>query len=169
MIFAGVTHFITNKMKIIAKTWLIGRSYAASIERRKNKKNETTDQFYEDAANAIIKFNKREKLDKKIKELKGTPLNEEMIKQLLIVHKELMEVLRKLTELNKRSFVSKYLHFHCDKVPLYDSRAKEAINSLSKDNKPEIDKIKENLKKELGKNNYNGEYLDFCSKYLVFV
>ena len=153
---------------VAAKIWLIGRAYAASIERRKNKKNETNDQFYEKVVNAIIKFNNQEELDKKIKELNSTQLNEDMIKQILIAHKKLLEVLKKLTELNKRSFVSKYLHFHCDKVPLYDSQANGAINALSKEHKTEVNKIKNNLNKDRGKNDYDEDYLNFCSRYLFW-
>ncbi len=153
--------------EIIAKMWLIGRSYAASIERRKNKKNETNDEFYSKVVNEVINFNRQEKLDERIKKLDNLEINKSMVKQLLVLHKDLLKLLEKLTKLDKRSFVSKYLHFHCENIPIYDSRAKIGMMALSKGFKKETKLIKKDLINELNKEEYDEEYLDFCSRYLA--
>ncbi len=120
-----------NKSEIIAKLWLIGRSYAAAIERRKNAK-ESSDLFYVKVSKAISKSN----LDSYIHQIpKGYQLNEEVILKVWDAHKFLTEELCKQTELYKISFVSKYLHFHCPVVPIYDSRAVRSMRIIYRDHK----------------------------------
>src|SRR3989339_652424 len=55
-----------NPEEICAKIWLIGRSYAASIERRTIKKH-INDDFYDYVVQEFIKFNHRNNFDKKLK------------------------------------------------------------------------------------------------------
>lgn len=115
-----------NVDEIMAKTWLIGRSYAAAIERRKNKKD-SNDNFYVEVANEIIKFGFDEQISKIPSNEK---LDEDTIRIIGEVHLYITKKFYQLTKLNKRSLASKYLHFHKPIVPIYDSRAKQAASEL---------------------------------------
>ena len=119
-----------NIDKIIAKIWLIGRTYAASIERRVHAQ-ESTDKFY-------IKVAKKMKdsgIDKQIQKIPSqNVLDEKSIEIISGVHCFLVKIFRELTQHNKVSLASKYLHFHKPIVPLYDSRANKSINRIIKEN-----------------------------------
>lgn len=125
-----------NKEEIEAKLLLIGRTYAASIERRKTKETKqynNGDFIYDHIMKMFINENGITRL---IKELDATitELNKEFdfnignVDKLLKIHKKLIDATFKYTKNEKRSLYSKYLHFHCPKaVYMYDSRAKSAI------------------------------------------
>ena len=141
----------TDPDVIVGKIWLIGRSYAAAIERRKGAKQET-DNFYFDIVAPNMKRIGR-MLDKKISTLSKSSSD---IECLLTTHKFLTDEFNKITNLQKRSLASKYLHFHCPKkVYIYDSRANKAINKLV---------IQPN--KRVLNNKYDKEYERFVWKVL---
>lgn len=101
---------------IVGKIWLIGRSYAAAIERRKNKdENDDDDFYYEVVAPKMLSIG--ETLDERIAELNNyTVLTEEKLDLVLNTHKMLTDAFFDITELEKRSLASKYLHFHCPQM-----------------------------------------------------
>jgi len=114
---------------IIAKIWLIGRAYAAAVERRKNAKV-TSDDFYEkDIVDAI----KKSKVDEWLANLPDQIANPwEQLSSAITAHKRLMDLFKEITELEKRALASKYLHFHRpDVFFLYDSRAKKALSMVT--------------------------------------
>lgn len=110
---------------IVAKTIILGRTYSASLERGRNKTVSRKEQtkvgkFYKEIAQNIQTFN----LDNRIDKIKKTHknINDDAIKEILSLHGELVSSLKQVTHSNKRSFVSKYLHFHMpDLVFIYDS------------------------------------------------
>ena len=106
-----------NNDVISGKVWLIGRAYAVAIERVREKKY-INDDFYSEIVPKI--FNEFYKdFDNDIKDIKENDLN-----NALSVHKKLTDAIKNVTGLEKRSFNSKYLHFHCpDIFYIYDSRA----------------------------------------------
>lgn len=135
--------------EIIAKIWLIGRSYAAAIERRRMDDKIANDMFYEKAAQEIKQssidfwFSKcRKEIDKNV---------------ILETHKNLVDLFYKITGLKKRSLASKYLHFHFpDKFFIYDSRAVNGLGKLAKDLKlPRINSSKNP--------DYDNNYANFYS------
>lgn len=145
---------------IIGKTVLIGRTYAAAIERRKNKiKEEQNDNFYIDKVAPEIK---KSKLDFYLNKLKlVTELNENNIPEILKLHFYLTNLIKELTDQNKRSFSSKYLHFHLPNLFfIYDTRAVKAIRLL-KTNLP--NKYKEQINTE----KVDKEYASFFYKCYV--
>ena len=118
--------------KIIAKVWLIGRSYAAAIERRKNKdkSNEKNDDFY---INSVTKVFKYPQIDEQLSSLKTITLLENNIPTILKTHHYLTDNVSKITFQNNRSFCSKYLHFHLPEIYfLYDTRAVNAMRNFNK-------------------------------------
>lgn len=143
---------------VIGKIWLIGRSYAAAIERRKNTDDYQGDDFYYDAvAPKMLEIG--DELDKRIESLKNnTGIIVDCVPEILSTHKFLMDIFVELTGLEKRSLASKYLHFHCpDKFFIYDSRAKTAIGKIVK---------KPNKKILSGIEDYDAEYGDFVCRML---
>jgi hypothetical protein len=60
--------------------------------------------------------------------LAGRRFDRESAAQIVELHGRVCRALLPYTgETWQQSFVSKYLHFHCDLIPIYDSRAQEAI------------------------------------------
>ncbi len=123
---------------ILAKTIIIGRTYAVSLDRGKDK-NKTekekklkfiNDDFYQ---KEIVPRFQNPKLDIYLSKLKRLKSPENHIKEILALHYYLTDLLVSLNGEDKRSFSSKYLHFHLpDLFFLYDSRAKSVINQFIK-------------------------------------
>lgn len=113
---------------IAAKIWLIGRAYAAAIERRKNK-DEENDNFY---ASRVVPIIQKSLLDNYLeKTTKFKKITDESILLILETHKYLTDVFTCVSGIEKRSLASKYLHFHCPHLFfLYDSRAVASLRSL---------------------------------------
>lgn len=117
---------------IVGKIWLIGRSYAVAIERRKNAVVVGDDFYYDVVAPKLLDIGPE--LDDRITRLrKSKGLIRDEIKLVLSTHKFLIDIFYELTGLEKRSLASKYLHFHCpEKLFIYDSRVRVAIKKLVK-------------------------------------
>lgn len=138
---------------IIAKIWLIGRSYAAAIERRKNA-DDTSDDFYE---TIVVEKIRKSQLDDWLAVLPARltdPWTE--LGAIITAHKRLMDLFSSMTGLEKRSLASKYLHFHRpDLFFIYDSRAKEAIGKAT----PRLNQIK-----SINAEDQDSEYHTFCRR-----
>lgn len=148
------THDTTEK--ILAKTWLIGRAYAAAIERRKNKnKSEISDDFYTDI---VVPTFEKSDLDIILADLKNyTEISSDSLPKIIDAHYYLTDFLFKITELRKRSFSSKYLHFHLPELFfIYDIRAVSAIQFYVK-------KLPKNLQVLADRENADNEYSNFFS------
>ena len=143
---------------VVGKIWLIGRSYAAAIERRKNADDYQGDDFYyESVAPMMLEIGKE--LDERLSYLNNTDgLIADCVPEILSAHKFLMDAFTELTGLEKRSLASKYLHFHCaEKFFIYDSRARMAIGKLVKrPDKSILTEVPE----------YDPEYGDFICRML---
>ena len=140
---------------IIGKIWLIGRSYAAAIERGSKRINYETD--VGPAIKAI-----GDTLDDKISHLAIYPqITRECLSDMLKTHHFLMKEFRNITGMDKRSLASKYLHFHAPNVVyIYDSLAQMHVSKYKLPYRP----LKMELQKELGANNVDDAYLDFVAK-----
>lgn len=108
---------------IVAKMWLIGRSYASSIERRRDSQSAKGDDFYLDTVGPRMKRSGVDMWFGVIRELRRPDLS-----VVVPVHKRLTDVFREISGLEMRSLASKYLHFHFPRaVYIYDERASRAI------------------------------------------
>lgn len=119
----------TDGEEIYAKVCIIGRTYAASLERGAgHDPKEGT--FYWDKIIPALKKAKIDKLIEPIRNYKRVTVGN--LPSLLSVHKELMNAISDQTNKKNRSFVSKYLHFHFrDLFFIYDSYAQEAIRNFT--------------------------------------
>lgn len=115
---------------VIAKVWLIGRSYAAAIERRRNKADEENDDFYVQTVGPAIV---RSGIDSWIEAARQYERpSTESFETLLEVHRRTTQLFSEISGLEKRSLASKYLHFHVPRLfYIYDTRAVEALRELS--------------------------------------
>ena len=113
---------------VLGKIWLIGRSYAAAIERRRNVK-ETTNDFYK---NKVVPVLLAPEIDDRLENLrKFKRIEDQSLEAILETHKYLMDAFHSITDQNNRSLASKYLHFHLpDLFYLYDSWAYRGLKVL---------------------------------------
>jgi hypothetical protein len=140
---------------IIGKLWIIGRTYAAALERRKNvTETPAGDNFYTNKV-APKMFASRNELDEKINKLYlHNQVNEENIPEILNTHQFLTTIFESLTKLKKRSLASKYLHFHIPQLFfIYDSRAIETARKIAKSLPNKSNIILSNC-------NYDSEYFE---------
>ena len=127
--------------EIIANVFLIGRSYAAAIERSGNK--EKNPHFYEETVAETIKKDGLI-IDNLIEKAKLSKCDDDILSLYIQVLKTFSEITKK----NNISLASKYLHFHIpDLFFIYDSRAGNGINILlsflSNTNRLKISQYKE--------------------------
>ncbi len=110
-----------NHEVIIGKMWLIGRAYAASIERGAGKDED----IYARIAPEIAASG----LDKWLADVSDVrSVDMENLHRVLAVHHRLTAFLKKHTRRERRSFASKYLHFHNPSAFfIFDSRADREI------------------------------------------
>ena len=117
---------------ILAKVWLIGRAYAAAIERRRRNSGEVFegDKFYTD--NVAPRMRKSQ-IDKWFLGLKGIrEPNEQNLGTILSAHFKLTNLFEEISGLEKRSLASKYFHFHFPHLFfIYDTRAVVALQGIS--------------------------------------
>lgn len=113
----------------IAKIWLIGRSYAAAIE-RKRRNAALGDRFYETKVGPTIAL---APIDTWLREIaKFERISLESQRPILEVHKKVMRLFSRISGRGNRSLASKYLHFHLPKhFFIYDSRAVSGMRMLA--------------------------------------
>ncbi len=118
----------TDNDAIVAKTWLIGRAYAVTLERRRNA-DVRGDAFY---IERVARAFRNSEIDKWFRDLKrkGACGNRQ---KAIETHKKLTDLLQSITDFENRSFASKYLHFHFpSQFYIFDSRADKSASKLAK-------------------------------------
>ena len=145
--------------EIHSKVKLIGRVYAAAIERRRGHFNDkTSDRFYRETVVHAFKTKGKE-LDAGIAALKASKGRlEDNAEKALELHKLLLGIIHGITQTDKRSLASKYLHFHCPACfPLYDTRARGAASKIV--HRPDVPAD--------WKKNFDPVYADFFARILA--
>src|SRR5207237_7780114 len=99
-----------NVNEILAKIWIIGRSYAAAIERRRKFHNYEGDSFHRHIVGPRMLAARIDDWLQPLKTIQRPSL--ENATQIIEVHKKLTDLFYQMTKLEKRSLASKYLHFH---------------------------------------------------------
>lgn len=120
-----------SRLSINAKLSIIGRSYATGIERKIRTRH------YQGSALETLGdhvWSCRHRLDSAMQSLRDVcePLTIEGMSLILKVHGRVLTLIRPALRPRQtpRSFVSKYLHFHCPAVPIYDSVAERELKKL---------------------------------------
>ena len=116
-----------DDVEVIAKIWLIGRSYAASIERgAKDKNNEKQEESIYEKIVPKVFSEYREKIDEALSKTSKSDLQ-----QIFYTYDLVLKCFNKITIKWHRSLTSKYLHFHQpDYFYLMDSRAKTGLQNV---------------------------------------
>jgi hypothetical protein len=119
-----------NVRAVVAKVWLIGRSYSAAIERhcKPLPSGAPTDALYTRVAHLL----KSSTLDSALRSLKKSgPHTETDLRVPVEIHYQMLRTLKPLTHRSPRSFASKYLHFHAPAwFFIYDSIASRGLRRL---------------------------------------
>ncbi len=137
---------------VLAKIWLIGRSYAAAIERGPKRDNVNDDFYMDVVVPGILNSN----IDDWIYKIKHLALCNDNLEEFIETHSKVTNLFFEISKRNKRSLASKYLHFHLPKLFfIYDSRA---VNGISR--------ITENLEKINVKKIGDSSYRKFSCKCL---
>lgn len=137
---------------VAGKVWLIGRSYAAALERV--KENIGSEKVYKGFLSEVEK--RAFEIDKNIQRINIIPKAEisNNLDLIFNTHRVFTEIFKNSTKLHKRSLASKYLHFHCPNAFfIYDSRARSAIYSL-------VSKV------DVGEYKGDNEYIEFYLRIL---
>ena len=116
-----------DDVEVIAKIWLIGRSYAASIERgaKDENNNKPEELIYEETVPKIFS-EYRNKIDEALSKISKSDLQ-----QIFYTYDLVLKCLHKVSNKWNRSLTSKYLHFHQpDYFYLMDSRAKIGLHNV---------------------------------------
>lgn len=149
----------TNEEQIYAKVVIIGRTYSAALERGAGH-DKSEGKFYADKIIPAIKQSSIDELIDKVKKIKK--ITEKNLQIILDTHKKVTDILHEETDMNNRSFVSKYLHFHCKNAFfIYDSIAKNRLSDLTPGLAYEYILTKENHLDS------DKEYERFCLKCLA--
>lgn len=106
---------------INAKLWVIARTYATGIERHIRTIGSQGSSLTQLAAHF---WQHRREVDACLSKLRGVrePLSPAKLTVILAAHGRLLQIVqpRLRRRASPRSFISKYLHFHCPSVPIYD-------------------------------------------------
>lgn len=145
---------------VLAKTLIIGRVYAAALERGVGEKKTKGGEFYiKTVFPQIASFFSKPSVVSKL----GHLSNRANFSTAIELHGMFVMSLRRLRNSNKISFASKYLHFHYpNDFYIFDSRAKKAIRILNY-HFNEGRKLSKQDRVVSGKA-ANGDYLNFVSK-----
>jgi hypothetical protein len=107
---------------VFAKVAIIGRVYEAGIARSSQASGDR------EAAVARGLAGQADLIEAGLGKLAARRFDRESAAEIVELHGRVCRALLPHTGGTwQQSFVSKYLHFHCDIIPIYDSRAQEAI------------------------------------------
>jgi len=113
--------------EIIGKVWLIGRSYAAAVERRSGRLDVTGDNFYIDVVAPAIRQGRIDRWLLPLRDLRRPDAD-----VVLPAHARLTALFKQISDQEKRSLAAKYLHFHFPRaVYLFDERASRTVRQLT--------------------------------------
>jgi len=116
---------------INVKINIIGKSYDSGIARLIPSDGDPGSSFRKLAKHFQ---EKGPDIDTLLDQLKGIkePLNKENLAKIVEIHGSLSNIIKKITNQGKspHSFVSKYMHFHCPAVPIYDSLTAQNVTHL---------------------------------------
>lgn len=142
----------TDSSEVVAKIFVIGRSYAASIERTEN------DNVYEKKIPELVSKHGKDIDSALLKCNKTNP------QQIFTTYDLVLTSFHKVSDKWNRSLASKYLHFHQpENFYIMDSRAKKGLSELLKIY-PTISNAKNEEKKQYSVPKESAEYMNFYLK-----
>lgn len=121
----------SSRLSINAKLWIIGRTYATGIERKIPSKNTQGSSLDQLAQHFLRNRKTLNSIFSRLAQV-SEPLTPDKLKTIVVAHGRFVRVLQPILRRKQspRSFASKYMHFHCPAVPLYDTYAAAALRHL---------------------------------------
>jgi len=145
---------------VAAKIWILGRTYAAPIERRIIHRELDADSFY---TKIVVTEIMKSEIDTCICSLRQfSEIDNASIGRILQTHKQLTDLFKHISGRKLRSLASKYLHFHLPNLfYIFDTNAVGVVNKITKEITKEY-RFKDNIieKRKI----YDEEYGRFFSK-----
>jgi hypothetical protein len=142
---------------VYTKVAIIGRVYAAGISRTVRAPGDR------EASVARGLMEQASLIDETLDTLAESKFDRVAAGQIIELHARVARGLLPHTgEVWQQSFISKYLHFHCDLVPVYDSRAEAAIGRFV--NWPTVYSVRESMGRP---GDWLTIYYNFATAFLV--
>jgi hypothetical protein len=138
------------------KVAIVGRVYQAGIIRAWRGEGKAENEI------AKVLTEQADPIKSGLQRLKGQPFDRQAAREIVQLHGRVTTAIsRRSGNVFLTSFVSKYLHFHSDIVPIYDSIAQAAIGKL-------IDRrLVRPIRKALSAPEYSSVYLNFVAAFVV--
>ncbi len=116
---------------INAKVWIIGRTLATGIERMISSSGTQGDSLGQLARHMYKNRRILDSIFYRLSSIRG-PLTIAKLKVIVVEHGKFVRLLAKILRDNQsaRSFASKYMHFHCPAVPIYDRYANRELHRI---------------------------------------
>ena len=107
---------------VAAKCWIIGRTYATGIERQIVSGGRQGDSMSRLVDWLVVHGDTADELVDRLLPMRE-PLTSEKLANIIDIHGRFVRLLAGVVRSDEtpRAFASKYLHFHCPLVPVYDS------------------------------------------------
>ena len=116
---------------INAKLWIIGRTFASGIERAVPSTGAQGGSLARVRKQLLKHSEEVEDIFAALRTV-AEPLDRDRLKLIVAQHGRFDKLLRKITRKHRsaRSFASKYMHFHCPAVPIYDGLSTARLTKL---------------------------------------
>lgn len=124
-------YFHKDISTINAKVWIIGRTYATGIERMISSSGAQGDSLGKLAKHLYKNCTTLDSIFNRLLTI-TEPLTIAKLKVIVVEHGKFVRLLAKILRENQsaRSFASKYIHFHCPAVPIYDRYASGELRRI---------------------------------------
>ncbi len=121
----------TDHASVNAKLWIIGRTYATGIERQISADGRQGGSMTVLAKHLLNHGQQVDELFGHLRQL-AEPLDPDKLRTILDLHGRFIALIRPVLRQNQtpRSFASKYMHFHCPAVPIFDTYAEAACRRM---------------------------------------
>jgi hypothetical protein len=129
----------SDRRVVVAKLGIIGRTYAAGLERGVRRSGSQGGALFTVADHVYRNHARIDKIVGRVTAQEG-PLDQASLEVVLRAHGQLDRLITevRINGHSARSFASKYLHFHNPIVPIYDSYAWKKLRKLVP-SKPELE------------------------------
>lgn len=148
----------TDPEVVIAKVWLIGRAYAAPLERGRAMPGGLQNEgFYTGRVAPLVLASP---IDQWLNDLRRVELGWDALPQILLAHRRVTDLFLEISGRAQRSLASKYLHFHRpDLFFIYDARAEKAVRG----------EVRRPPRIEVEKTEHDADYSLFVRRCLTLV
>jgi hypothetical protein len=120
-----------DRAGVYAKIFLIGRAYMTGIERKISSDGTSASSLIQVGEHMLRNRTSLQEIFASLADV-AEPLTPENLRKIIHAHGQFVRLLQRITrnEESPRSFCSKYMHFHCPAVPLFDDKVTKVLPKL---------------------------------------